>query len=195
MKRLAMILAAVLLAVSTSAFADIDYRTIGSAGWDKLSPDQQAQILQQVTEAAKQKTESPSLSPDSVSKWVDVGAKIGQMMGGAAKELGIQVNDFVKTPVGKWTMAIIVWKYMGAALTHLFVGMIVLVIGLGVMYTLMRRSQRVEIAYNTEVRDLFGRSTRKTYSRSRLDGDEQFMYGLGYLIVIVASMIVTFAFG
>ena len=55
-----------------------------------------------------QQGNSPSIT-DTAERWVQIGANIGQMMGGAAKELGIAVNEFSQTSLGEVTMVMIIW--------------------------------------------------------------------------------------
>lgn len=49
-----------------------------------------------------------------VKEWAAVGQAVGAGVVGAARELGIVANDFAKTDLGKITIAILVYKYMGA---------------------------------------------------------------------------------
>jgi hypothetical protein len=48
--------------------------------------------------------------PVDVEKWAVIGKGLAQAIAECCKELSVGVNDFVRTPVGKITMLIIVWK-------------------------------------------------------------------------------------
>jgi hypothetical protein len=48
----------------------------------------------------------------------------------AAKELGITINEFLATPAGKLTAALIIWKVAGAAIVHMLYGVLFIAVGL-----------------------------------------------------------------
>jgi len=79
---------------------------------ENLSPEQAAQLFE-LKKAAAVPT-IPELPPEErVEKWVSIGNQVGQAIGGACKELGITVNDFIVTPAGMLTVTLIVWKVVG----------------------------------------------------------------------------------
>lgn len=63
-------------------------------------------------------------SVDMMAKWADVGKGIAISLSAACKELSIGVNEFIKTPVGKLTTALIVWKVIGKDIWHMLLGFI-----------------------------------------------------------------------
>lgn len=85
-------------------------------------------------------------SAQHIKEWVDIGTEIGAGLASTAKELGIAANDFVKTPVGKLTAAIIVWHFMGSSIIHIMFGSLWLLVVGTVWYFLYRR-----IAFKTAV--------------------------------------------
>lgn len=185
-----------LLFISFTSVAGIDSKTVYSAGWEQLSESEKAEFLKNVADKAKKNSgpEATVSTVKNVSEWVDVGQKIGQMMGGAAKEVGVAVNDFVKTPVGQWTMALIIWKFMGSALVHVFGGLLVLIVGFSFIIFLMKRSVSVVTKYDSEKVDMFGRSRLLSVTRGELSDDESFGYFVGAGFVILAFIAVTFTF-
>lgn len=60
-------------------------------------------------------------------------------MGIAARELNITINDFLKSPAGMLTAALIIWKMAGAAILHALYGAVVLVVGLTMLRVLYTR--------------------------------------------------------
>jgi hypothetical protein len=48
----------------------------------------------------------------------------------AAKELGITINEFLATPAGKLTAALIIWKVAGVAIIHMLYGVLFITVGL-----------------------------------------------------------------
>lgn len=143
----------------------INSNAVGSAGWDKLSEAQKADVLSSVAKAAEGSglgsgagavaTAVATSTPQKVSEWVDVGTKIGQGIGGAAKEVGIAVNEFVKTPVGMAVMGIFVWKFMGGVIVHVVGGVLVWLFGFGFVIYLQRITCRITKEYG-EPRTLLG---------------------------------------
>ncbi len=51
----------------------------------------------------------------------------------AARELGVTINDFLNTPAGKLTAALIVWKVAGTAIMHALYGVFFVTVGLVVI--------------------------------------------------------------
>lgn len=80
---------------------------------DQLSPEQ-AKQLQEIRKAIETKRPIPSV--EEMSKYAQLGEAIAKAIGATCKELRVEVNEFVKTPVGWWTMFLIVWKIVGHGL-------------------------------------------------------------------------------
>ena len=102
----------------------------------KMTPDEQ--------KAALNKLRSNDISNVSVAKeWVEIGSGIGQGMAATAKEMGVAVNEFAATPVGKFTMIIIAWHFFGDAVTeivvHFFGGGLFLSIAWIIAWMFLRR--------------------------------------------------------
>lgn len=159
-------------------------------GWDKLTDLQKAEINKQVAVAAAEQA-TPTLDPKRVDEYVALGERIGKMMGGAAQELGVAVNTFVETPVGKWTMAMIVWKFMGNALMHIFGGVVILVAGFTFLAVMLRRRYPLEVEYRPELfLGVFNR--RLTEKRRVLEDGDVWFFCISGAIVVGASLITIF---
>ncbi len=161
-------------------------------GWDKLTETQKAEFRKQVAVAAEEKAGAPILDVKKVDEYVALGERIGKMMGGAAKELGIAVNSFVETPVGKWTMAMIIWKYMGNAIIHAFGGILILTVGFTYIGVLMRRRHplNIEYAQDTFLGMKFNRRTKVT--RQHMDDSDTWFFTICGAVVVGASLITIF---
>ena len=94
--------AAILMMVSISAWAGNTSDAVNSAGFSKLTEAEKAEVIKIVADKASSKDSSVpvALTEDRVEKWVKIGSNIGQGLAGAAKEVGVAVNDFSQTPVG-----------------------------------------------------------------------------------------------
>lgn len=90
-----------------------------------------AQIAEINAQIEAKRTETPEgkvrESIARANEWVDIGEGIGAGVAAAARETGLVVNEFAKTPVGKMTTFVILFKVVGKDLLGLVIGSIVLV--------------------------------------------------------------------
>ncbi len=180
-------LAMIALAMSVSAYAaNADY--VSTKG---LTAEQSAQLALQ---AEQMKKATPLEMADKVDQWVNIGEKVGKMMGGAAKEVGIAVNDFVKTPVGMMTAALIVWNYMGGMLIHVIAGFIFFVTSFTILTWMMRRCIGTEITYDKDAgKNWLGRYAVLKIKRDGLSESEQVGFLFGYLFATAITCFITFS--
>lgn len=129
--------------------------------------------------------------PDMVQKYVTLGEGIGKAFGGAAKEVGVTVNEFVKTPVGLMAMILIVWNYMGAMLVHLFAGISLMIVGIMLVRWWFYHTIDCQIKYDPEKTDIFGRSRILTIHRNVTDSMTGWTMTM-FIVVVVGSTIVMF---
>lgn len=129
--------------------------------------------------------------PDMVQKYVNLGEGIGKAFGGAAKEVGVTVNEFVKTPVGLMAMILIVWNYMGAMLVHLFAGMSLMIVGIMLVRWWFYHTVDCQIEYDPEKTDIFGRIRILNIHRSVTDTMTGWTMTM-FIVVVVGSTIVMF---
>ncbi len=155
----------VLLVCSFSAAADSDIRLDP----DGLTTEQKAQLASQI-EQMKKETSNP-ISVDNVNEWTRAGQQFGQMLGGAAKEVGMAVNDFVKTPVGKMTAALIIWHYIGNSIIHFVMALIVLFVGIAATRHIIGRICNDHIEYDMNTKTWWGSHVIKSHSRDALSED------------------------
>lgn len=193
---------ALVAALSAPAYAaGLDSNAAHAAGFSKLSEAEKAEILKQIATKAQANSESSVATvvaevaqPAKVDQWLNIGERIGKMIGGAAKEVGVAVNDFVKTPVGMTAMALIVWHYMGGVIIHAFGALLILGVGLSFILYFARRRNGAVIEYDTEKKDIFGRSVIKKITNSRWEDGDIGGFMVATAIVIVASMLALFTY-
>ena len=67
-------------------------------------------------EAAKAATEqsAPLVTPEKITSWATVATGLASAVGSAAKEIGISVNEFIKTPAGIIILVGILFKAFGS---------------------------------------------------------------------------------
>ena len=119
------LLAVLLMFTAATAFADID--TADLSEFNKLTEVQKAEIVMQVAKSAEGNStlaNLPTVKVAQVDQWVDLGEKVGRMLGGTAKELGIAANEFAVSPLGMVTMGLIIWNYAGNDLYGFILGII-----------------------------------------------------------------------
>ena len=63
-------------------------------------------------------------------KWVGIGHEVGQAVNESLSAITTQANNFAQTPVGKWTIVVVIYKVIGQQLTGLIIGVGTLLIGL-----------------------------------------------------------------
>ncbi len=73
-------------------------------------------------------------------------------LGIAARELNVTINDFLKSPAGILTAALIIWKMAGASILHALFGMVILTVGLTMVRIIYKRLftrgyEKVEYSY------------------------------------------------
>ena len=179
-----LIAAAMMLSLSVAnAAVDIDTRG--------LTESQKAQLVQQ---AEQMKKATPLETAEKVDKWVDVGERLGKMMGGAAREVGIAVNDFVKTPVGMMTAGLIVWNYMGSMLIHVVGGFTILFITFGLLTWYSGRLREVTITYDKEAgRNWLGRYPVLKREVTAMESDSWGFLLFGYAVSLAVSLFAIFS--
>jgi hypothetical protein len=151
---------------------------------DGLTEEQQAQIQLDV---AKMKNQNP-LSPELVTEWAGAGTAIGAALGGCAKEIGVQVNDFANTPVGVVAVFIIAWKLVGADLVQLLVGLIWLFVGIHIWRKYFMQWIKVRsIEYNEK-----GKITNIVYTNQSNYEGACILMGLFLLIIIGIACAIIF---
>lgn len=162
----------------------LSVNSVAQAGFDNLSADQQAQILQSITAAQTKETDIA----DKVDKWVNIGERVGKMLGGAAKELGIAANEFVKTDVGRMTAILVVWNYMGNDLVNIFVhvggGLLVMVLGLISVYVVVRKMYAPKLVYDTNVKNWRGKHPILSSTPAARSDEAPFLITVACFLVI-----------
>ena len=185
---------AILMMVSISAWAGNDSDTVRAAGFAKLSEAEKAEVIKMVADKASQKDVMPTMTEDKVEKWVKIGSNIGQGLAGAAKEVGVAVNDFATTPVGQLTMMLIVWHMIGAQLIHVFGGIMIWIVGIAIIRHMVPRAYPSKITYSKEVKNFFGNYVVEKSEPIAIDDGNAAGWLFAYGVVLVAGLIAIFTF-
>lgn len=78
------------------------------------------------------------LAPENAAKWAEVGKQLSEGVAATARGLSIEVNEFVKTPVGKFTFFLLAWKFFGAKLWSVFAATIIWIVLGGIIWRSFR---------------------------------------------------------
>lgn len=193
MKQLKILMLSCLFLLSTTGFAQaavVSSTTVQGAGWDKLTDVQRTAILNDIATKAETAS-SPVAIIDKVDKYVGIGERIGKMVGGAAREVGMAVNDFAKTPVGIWAIAMITWTYMGTAIVHLVLGTMLLIVGYGFIAYIIFKSAPVIYVYHDDKTTWYGGRVLKSKSHESMkEGDAAALIIFACGITVIAIVII-----
>jgi hypothetical protein len=110
---------AALLLLSTFAFPQ-EKEEMVSVPKSKLSKQQLAEV-----EADDLKAKA-----EQYGKWVGIGKEVGIAVNDGLSAVTTQTNNFAQTPVGKWTIAVIVFKVVGVQVIGLLVGLGMFAVGI-----------------------------------------------------------------
>lgn len=191
--------ATILMIVSISAsagaaWAGNDSDTVRAAGFAKLSEAEKAEVIKIVAEKASTRDLPITISEDKVEKWVNIGTNIGKGLAGAAKEVGVAVNDFSLTPVGQLTMALIVWHILGAQLVHVLGGILIWIVGFTMIRHILNRAYPNEVIYDEEKKNIFGNAAIKKINRTPMADDNAAGWLVAHATVLIAGLIAIFTF-
>ena len=90
---------------------------------EKLSQDARNEILNKNKETAKQ--EETKIVPTKLEEWSNFGKTFAIALKETCTVLNVEVNNFIKTPVGMMTAGIIFYKFVGKDIVHIFLTFIV----------------------------------------------------------------------
>jgi hypothetical protein len=108
--------------LAAPAYADDAQGTVNSTtvsvDLTKLDPNARNAVIDAVkaAEAPATAVAQPPVSADTAKQWADVGKNIGSAIAETCKALSIGVNDFIKTPAGILTIAVLILYLFGASL-------------------------------------------------------------------------------
>lgn len=166
----------------------------GAVDTSGLTPAQLKEIESSVNRLKTENSGNPvNMSANirkEVSAWADIGTGVGQAMVAAAKELGVAATTFAETPLGKITVAIVVFNLIGSSLAKIVIAFTCLAIGIGVFFVGRRMAKNREIDYTYMSQPvLFGLFNRTYVASSRSNGGDS-GYGIaGFIGLAIGCLI------
>jgi hypothetical protein len=95
-----------------------------------------------------------------VQSYVEIGRGIGAGLGEAARSMGVAVNEFAATPVGKMTMLVILWKFVGSDAVGIVFGLLWFAVMIPLWVHFFRR-----ICLQGKIRETFDPESGKRLTR------------------------------
>lgn len=162
---------------------------------DGLTDVQAAELKLQAEQLKAQAAHDPvDIIPDAekLQEYALLGEQIARAIGAAAKETGVAVNEFVKTPVGKLTTFIIVYKLIGRDIMHYICGVGFFILAwFGLSHICGKKSFKREIIYGDK-----GQKNKVLYNQF-LDREEKesvemwrVAYLIGFAVILGISLII-----
>jgi len=188
--KIILIMAAMLM--SNMSFAGIDTDDLGD--FNKLSPTQKAEIVAQIAKASEQNTKYginkiPD-TPEQLQKWAEVGSAVGKGLVATARELGVEVNEFAKTGVGKLAIVLLVWNVLGSDIIHIVGGIMWFLIALPMwMYYFRKLCVVKSIEYNEK-----GKKSKVVYFGKGEVEEARITMTIAIVIIIAIGMVITFSY-
>lgn len=186
---------------ATATWASEDRTTLDTKG---LTPAQIAEIKAITAKKVAESAASVGTSPDNITTGVALAATWGNQaaqaaegfakaMGIAARELNVTINDFLTSPAGIITAALIIWKVAGASLLSALYGVLFLIVGLTmvrVIYVRLFTKGYEKVEYSRFGGFIKGtRMVRIPKSVDDLESDGEWMVFWVMIILTVATLL------
>ena len=173
----------ILMMVLTISLFAIDTKDVSNAGFANLTTQEQADVLKLIADKQVKKSNLPDLATaKEAQEWVNLGSSIGKGLASSAKELGVQVNEFSKSDVGKLTMFLIVFQIMGDKVISLFGGFIFITLGFIFTTMLLNRFSSWEETHKD------GKLIKR--ERTRTPGGDLSAFWFGYGAVMLTGTLI-----
>lgn len=148
----------------------------------------QAMVIQ-CEQAKLENLTSPDLTEEAtvekLDQWSEISLKFAKAIGVAAKEVGVATNEFLGTPAGKFTAALILWKVLSVNSWLMFLMINVSTAMLVASFLRFMRIDRYE-----EVDTRFGKRKQPLYSSWKDMGETQaFLSVCAYIVLVVVLLI------
>lgn len=166
----------------------------GAVDTSGLTPAQLKEIEFSVNRLKTENSGNPANTSANIRKevsaWAEIGTNVGQAMVAAAKELGVAATSFAETPLGKITVAIVVFNLIGSSLAKIVIAFTCLAIGIGIFFVARKMAQKREIDYTYTTQPvLFGLFNRTYVATTRANGCDS-GYGVAGFIGLAISCLI-----
>jgi hypothetical protein len=157
----------------------------------KLPPEVAAQVIkaEQERKAGSGSVPLPT-TVEQAEQYAKIGEQVSRAVATTAKGLSIEVNEFVKTPVGWWVSVFMLWYFLGAKLWHIVGGILFWIASTTMLWKSAKQflmERRVLVSDNGKEKTY----TYKTYEfrSNEAKGFVGFAHILMFAIVSIATII------
>lgn len=129
-----------------------------------------------------------TLSPDSVREWAGLAKEFGSAIGQTAKELGVAVNDFLRTPAGILLTIYLFWSKLGG----IIIGIPFVILVWSAFFKIWDRYRRTPVKFESRpvLFGLFNKQVVTEYEYNSADNTMSFgAFGALVTTVITAFII------
>jgi len=192
-----------LLMIAVLAIASVGaYAATTNIDTSNLSAAQIAELKAAAANLAAKNAAPTTLSSMSVelaATWGNQAAQAAEgfakALGIAARELGVTVNEFLKTDAGKLTAVLIVWKVAGASILSTIWAIVILITGLCLARVVYLRlfTKSIELVPYTRLWGMWtgSKKVRIPKSFSDLKGEGEWMVFFIMVAIVILTMLVS----
>lgn len=155
----------------------------------KVQCEQMKLKAKQDATASQAKEIVNNVTTEDISKWSTLAQELAKALGVAAKEIGISVNEFIKTPAGWLVVAIVLWTFLISDIT------MIALCALSIWFLIRRLRLSKVTGYDIrEVPTMFGmqRTVKTPIYKDDISEGDAWVLGISAFVTIV-MMIVTMA--
>lgn len=151
-----------------------------------LTDAQLAQIQASANNMVANNTSSSM--PQSIAEWKEISEILSDSLISTAQKLGITVNEFASTGVGKLLTLVLLWNYLGQSLIHYIFGFLWL-------FTMVPLWLHMYKKYCFDWKEEKLTEDGKTVLYQNIkaaDGDKQFFFWLSLVLLIIIGIVAIF---
>jgi hypothetical protein len=177
------------MAISVNCFAQ--QQESPQQDMSKLTAEEKVQLMTLQEKMNQQKSDEKL---ETAEKWIGIGErfgeKLGRVIGDVCKQLGIQANEFIKTPAGKLTVALIVWKVIGEDLWDIVGGTLAWICITSILFVSFRHFHMNERITNKENEVQF--IPRFEFEDDSNQIGSAWAHGIGFVLTTAVCLLIVF---
>lgn len=187
MKRLMLVVMVLLALVSAPSWAGCSLDNVSLPDLAKKQLELECVKMQQAADDAANKT----VDTEKISKYAGIATEVATAIGIAAKNLGVEVNNFITTPAGMLTVSVILIKIFGKLFGLALAALVINILVWKILVFLWHEDEKDEQGnrkYYTRMRG-FGFFQKQIYLRKRISFKNASESLVGWsLVLIVLSL-------
>lgn len=178
-----LILTFMMFFVMSVAHAEVNTQGLTTAQQAELTI--QAEKMKEQVNAPVAEVQKVTSNVQAVSQWAEAGKSLAVGLGAGAKEIGVAVNEFADTRVGRITTYIIIWKLMGRELFGLFMGFTILFVLIPIVWKISRSLMSGVIEYEDHPFLWFTIRRKKRIRATDMNSDDTLILFITFGIIVI----------